>query len=612
MNNTIPALAILLYSNTFCFAQKNIQLESELTSVSLTRTVKLSNLPDDVFLFNLNSPEADEYEEGLGKGQPFIISTKTAAANATNKTSLNPLNIKTETSFQGTDGSSPPPDDGMSVSNHNYIVHAVNTRIMVFDTLGNILMPFKNLVTFFNRSSSYASDPRVIYDFYNDRFIVLMMTSNTSARIDIAFSQTNDPTGTWNIYSTICDVVPNNYTMFDYPHAMITEHELIITGTKYGPSVSSSQGVVQIRKQDGYSGKTNLAIRKWNGITNPLGQPATTLTTVTAGQQGSTYGTRAYFVSSSQSGGNAIILYELSDTLNGNPTFSSTFIGTTTYRAPQYYVGQLNGTYPLLPIDSRGQHAFFLNGKIHFVYHAMDQTGNTIGIRYNRIDVATKTMTTAYHKSNSSNYYCPSVASFAMNDSDGSVVIGYLECNPSMNASIRAIACDNNMNFGNPIQVKNGSAAINKIAGASYGRWGDYTSGVRQHNAGKPTVWISGQYGETFGLGNYRTWIAKIVPDVSTTEIAATPPKNNKSISVYPNPVISFFSFTINLEKEEENVLVTIYDIEGRKIQELFNGEIPQGTSQMEFNKNALSAGVYYLTVSSETETLYREKIVIQ
>ena len=127
-----------------------------------------------------------------------------------------------------------PPDQGMCVGN-GYVLEAVNDVLNVFDASGNSALPDNtatNIVSGFptdvnhavdlnsffgyapaiNRSTGvraqFVTDPSCLYDAATQRFFVVVLTLETRPNgsftgknhIDIAVSNTSNPTGAWTIY----------------------------------------------------------------------------------------------------------------------------------------------------------------------------------------------------------------------------------------------------------------------------------------------------------------------------------------------------------------------------------------------------------------------------
>src|SRR3954451_13141904 len=167
-----------------------------------------------------------------------------------------------------------PPDQGMCAGN-GFVVEAVNDVFNVFDTAGHSVLPDNtstnivagaatdvnhavDLNSFFgyapaiNRATGvraqFVTDPSCLYDAATHRFFVVVLTLETRPngsftlvnQLDIAVSQTSNPTGRWNIYRT--DVTndgtntggtnPGPY-LGDYPHIGADANGFYITTNAY-------------------------------------------------------------------------------------------------------------------------------------------------------------------------------------------------------------------------------------------------------------------------------------------------------------------------------------------------------------------------------------------
>ena len=169
-----------------------------------------------------------------------------------------------------------PPDQGMCVGN-GYVVEAVNDVINVYNTSGQSVLPDNtatNIVSGFPRNVNHAvdlnsflgyapaiiratgvraqsvTDPSCLYDAATGRFFVVALTLESlpngaltlANHLDLAVSQTSDPTGAWNIYRTD---VTNDGTdtggtganagpyLGDYPHIGADANGFYITTNAY-------------------------------------------------------------------------------------------------------------------------------------------------------------------------------------------------------------------------------------------------------------------------------------------------------------------------------------------------------------------------------------------
>jgi hypothetical protein len=215
---------------------------------------------------------------------PKVKSSKVANSNPELKLSFDALN-HFDQRYGANDGnqfSLEPPDQGLCVGN-GYVVEAVNSVIQVWDTDGNELTGVGDLNTFFNYPAAidrvnYPADgtigPNVIdpvcyYDPENQRFVVAITTLhvedtypfdyNGKNTIDVAVSNTGDPTGDWTVYyvpaqndgadgtpdhgCTLDGVMPGPCFQ-DYPHIGADKYGVYITTNEYdlfGPAYNAAQ-----------------------------------------------------------------------------------------------------------------------------------------------------------------------------------------------------------------------------------------------------------------------------------------------------------------------------------------------------------------------------------
>jgi hypothetical protein len=212
---------------------------------------------------------------------PTVSSSAVAGSNPELGLSFNGMNHRQQRLANGGNQFSlEPPDQGLCVGN-NYVVEVINSVIQVWDTSGNPLTGVGDLNTFFgypaaiNRVTFPAPnsigpdviDPQCYYDPDNNRFIVdittLLVDSdgnfNGKNTIDVAVSNTGDPTGSWTIYHVPAqndgtDGTPNHGCTLDgsmpgpcfqdYPHIGADRWGVYITTNEYdlfGPRFNAAQ-----------------------------------------------------------------------------------------------------------------------------------------------------------------------------------------------------------------------------------------------------------------------------------------------------------------------------------------------------------------------------------
>jgi hypothetical protein len=179
-----------------------------------------------------------------------------------------------------------PPDQGLCVGN-GYEVEAVNDVMNVFTSAGTSALPDNtatNIVSGFPRNVNHAvdlnsfygypaainrstgvrgpslTDPSCLYDPATQRFFMVVLTLDTypngsytlTNHLDIAVSQTSDPTGAWNIYkvdvtndgTNAGGVNPGPY-LGDYPHIGADANGFYVTTNAY-PWLYNGFGGAQI------------------------------------------------------------------------------------------------------------------------------------------------------------------------------------------------------------------------------------------------------------------------------------------------------------------------------------------------------------------------------
>jgi hypothetical protein len=212
---------------------------------------------------------------------PQVASSSVAGSNPELALSFEGLNHRQQRLANGGNQFSlEPPDQGLCVGN-GFTVEAINSVLRVWDTSGASKTGVMDLNTFFgypaalNRATFPAPnsigpnviDPICYYDPDNSRFVVAITTlfvdengnANGKNTIDVAVSNTGDPTGTWTLYHVPAqndgnDGTPNHGCTLDgttpgpcfqdYPHVGADKNGVYITTNEYdlfGPSFNAAQ-----------------------------------------------------------------------------------------------------------------------------------------------------------------------------------------------------------------------------------------------------------------------------------------------------------------------------------------------------------------------------------
>ncbi len=204
-----------------------------------------------------------------------VNSGKKAKSNPTFNTGFEGLNLYQQRYARGGNQFTvEPPDQALCVGN-GYVLEAVNDVLNVYNTSGQSVLPDNtatNIVGGFPRNVNHAidlnsfygyapaitrstgvraqfvTDPSCLYDAATQRFFVVVLTLETRPNgsfthvnhLDLAVSQTSDPTGLWNIYRV--DVTNDGTNaggvnpcpcLGDYPHIGADANGFYVTTNSY-------------------------------------------------------------------------------------------------------------------------------------------------------------------------------------------------------------------------------------------------------------------------------------------------------------------------------------------------------------------------------------------
>ncbi|MBV1922952.1 MAG: T9SS type A sorting domain-containing protein [Flavobacteriaceae bacterium] len=137
---------------------------------------------------------------------------------------LNPMPLEVNIVGSTPTGFTPPDPTGAAGPNH--YVHAVNSSVIIYDKSGTLVTGPTPLGTFLGIPSN-SGDPIVLYDQLADRWVVSEFGSLSNS-LAIGVSETNDPTGAYNVYQYSLDAFP------DYPHYAIWHDGYYVTANKGG------------------------------------------------------------------------------------------------------------------------------------------------------------------------------------------------------------------------------------------------------------------------------------------------------------------------------------------------------------------------------------------
>ena len=469
-----------------------------------------------------------------------------------------------------------PPDQGLCAGN-GFVVESVNDVLAIYDKSGNKLVGPVDLNTFYgyppaiNRSTgAYGpsiTDPTCYYDAGTQRWFQVVLTldriGTTSAlsgnnHLDIAVSQSANPTGAWTIYRM---PVQNNGTqgtpdhgcaggfcLGDYPHIGADSHAIFLTTNEFALFDDGFYGaqIYAVSKQALASGAASPNVAMFNAGDPSIPAPAFTIwPAISSGNQFVvTNGGTEYLLSSDavfyDSGtSNTLWLWSVSNTqaidslpsalaLNVAPVTVTTYAvptslahqkpGSTPLRdcfaltgcAPTY-LGYPNFVYPaprdLAVNDSRMQQVSYANGKLWGTLDTdvvLGDGSHGSGVNYFAINPGSRSVavngTLALTDANLT-YGAAAVTQ------SGRGVIAFTVVGPNDHPSAGYASLDAKLGAGDVHIAAAGAGPWDGFTGIPYlgggrPRWGDYGAAAADGN----TVWLASEYiAQTCTLAQYLT-----------------------------------------------------------------------------------------------------------
>lgn len=420
-----------------------------------------------------------------------------------------------------------PPDVNGAVG-PNHVMTTLNSQVRIQSLTGTIISTVTLNSFWASVGNPSTFDPKILYEPFNNRWIFTAAANGFSANsaLLIGVSQTNDPTGIWNLYSIDADATNTNW--FDFPSLGFNKNWIVVSGNIFANAGGFVGGKVYIFK------KADLYAHVVSPITTVLSpgdgyglSPAATydnsISTLYLLQR----------INGNFSGSGYLNLYSItgafgSETLSlvnqfstPNPWSSSASLENS---APQS-----GTTQKIAANDDRMQNTVYRNGNIWGVHTVFLPAGaptrssvqwwqiSTVGaiLQRGRIDDG----------SSAQHFAFPSIAVNTNNDA----LIGYSKFSSSIFAS-SCYAMRASLDPVNTLQseflFKAGLAPYFKIFGGTSNRWGDYSATMTDPSGAD--FWTLQEYASFASGGSDRwgTWWAKVptcTPSPTTVSIAASP-----------------------------------------------------------------------------------------
>jgi hypothetical protein len=518
-----------------------------------------------------------------------------------------------ERSIKGNTGGIPL-DPSLAVNKELQLLGVANNNILVKPTVGPVQLA-SSLNDFASSLGNAAGmfDPRAIYDPIADKYIMSWLAGNTSnsSLIVIAFSETNDAAGNWNLYALTGD--PNNNGQWsDYPMITYTDSEFFLTLNSIRDGESWQEGfartiIYQINKEEGYLGQ-ELDATLWQEI-NFNGNRLRNVCPIRPSTAEA--GDEIYFMSNRNFDiqNDSIFLMRLSGTQDVATLSVDVLQADLSYGvAPD---GAQVGA-PLATNDARILDGYLLGDRIEFVGNSIDFDNGRAGIYHGTVsNVSTAPSISANIISNDDeDFGYPSIVYTGLEPEEQDGIILYSHTGLNRFPGHSAIYFDQEGEYSDPLTLREGTSYIDELPDDSFSfeRWGDYSMAQRDF-ADPGMVWTHSSFGTGGARGaGWITQMARPSMNVSTQSIR----QDLIEIETYPNPSINDFKVIFEIY-DVDNLHITVVDAQGRPIHVIHDGS-PKRQGKLEFTMSTapLEAGMYFLQINADGKLIGNEKIIVQ
>ncbi len=507
-----------------------------------------------------------------------------------------------------------PNDNDMAVGNNGMLVSVVNQNMNVYNdtgryVIGRTLASLGAAIGPLNRTF----DPRAIYDPEQDRFIVVFLQGSTSedTRIIVAFSETNDPSKTWNLYA-----VPGNFvgdsSWSDYPIISLSKDELFITVNRLKDNTSWQEGFMesyiwQIDKMAGFSGDS-MPQQVYQNI-KYNGKPVWSICPVKGGSK--LYGPVSYFLSQRPSdlSNDTLFIHAISNNLKSGVAKLELKVA----KAPLDYGLQPNAIMPngkkLQTNDARVLSAMYENGVIYYVGNTIDFNLFSPAVYFGRVHEAwtnSPRIESTIISSDTLDFGYPSIAYVGTGQNgDHRSMITFSHVSPTQFPGTSVVYVDRDFKVSAPTFVKRGEGNV-RLLNDSVERWGDYTGIQRKYNE-LGVAWLNGSWGNANGQN--RTWISRVSandPSLGTTKLAAS-----IEAKLYPNPAEEQVSFEFE-SLQKQLLTISILDMKSGIQTAVSVEQAKPGLNKLLLDVSQMSNGIYVIILSNEKGNISSHKFVVQ
>ena len=592
-------------------------------------TVNLMQIKDDYFpkLQYMEMPrpgivtEEDNAEMQAAKARIHPDPDATLPEYKQGSTLKSPVRVR---DFEGNGYDGGVPDDNhIAISDSGRIVSVMNSSLNIYDTMGNVVKTVS--LDAFSQSLGLTEgkyDPKVLYDPDMDRFIAVCLAGQDDQHTFaiIAFSQTNNPTGKWNLYKINGNPFKDT-TWSDFPIIAVGKNELFLTLNAVQDNKTWQAGfrqsyIWQIDKTSGYKGDS-LLTKLHSGIAYN-GVNIRNICPVKGGSD--LVGPQTYFISDKDFSNktDSIFLLNISSTLSDpNSKLSISLLhsisGIYGIAPDAFQPTSTKVVRKLQTNDARVLDAFIENNTIQFVGNSVTAAGKAGAMHGIITNVSSSPSVTLHILGDTLEYGYPSIAYAGIKAGDDDALILVDHTSDTTYPGNSAIFYKSG-SYSSAKRLFNGKTFTDISAPVE--RWGDYSEVQRKYNQpGK--AWAAGYYGRIVGSGLNKlpgnaTRISEIQSPFLPLPLGINPVQATiNNMSVYPDPATVYTPLSVTFNNElEQYYSFRIYDMQGKIVADLLDDKVKEGKNMFTFSTYPLKPGVYTLSIKSDKEVVSKKFVV--
>lgn len=515
-----------------------------------------------------------------------------------------------------------PSDPSMGISRNGFIVSADNFTIDFYSDVPDTLLQFQLHSDFYQDSSliGVPFDPRVVYDRYANRFIVLTLAYADSADdyLLLSFSKAEDPRGGWNHYRIRSDSLVDGQ-WFDFPHLAVNKEEVFITGNLIPDSsrIIVGNAVFQIHKSEGYAGQP-LVFKVWDNVRDAQGDIGYSLCPLPDGLMRDSYSRGIYLASTKPlyngQSHDRLYWYQITDSFGGPNLQLDTHSvhAMVPYRDPPNGL-QLGNNFPIRLGDAKVKSGFVMDSVLNFVY--CRNRGNYGEVVLNRLDLRNNTLQ-RYPLGDSAgqqDFAFPSIAFMGADSTDpDNMAMGFHKLSTSIYPQLHAIHFDDGSFHVGSTLVRNGDGPVNFYGGSQSERLGDYTTIQRRYDAAPSRAWLVGGYpngANPNGFGRsflYNSFIAELGDSLALGAPGGAVASSPKVV-LWPNPATEVV-WLKSIHEDPRILAVCLVDMQGRQY---FPDSHRFDAKSVEVLLEGLASGLYFARIQWSGNQVTHEKFVV-